>query len=62
MNTCIKFGTQLYGKQIVSILMGTNCVPIVADLFLFCYKRNCMMSLSGDNESVIIEAFDSMSR
>ena len=29
--------------------MGTNYVPLVADLFLFCYERNVMLSLSGDN-------------
>ena len=30
--------------------MGTNCAPLalVADLFLFCYKREFMMSLSDD--------------
>ena len=29
--------------------MGTNCAPLVADLFLFCYERDLMMSLSDDN-------------
>ena len=33
-------------KQIVGIPMGTNCAPLVADLFLFCYERDFMMSLS----------------
>ena len=28
--------------------MGTNCAPLVADLFLFCYERGFMMSLSDD--------------
>ena len=28
--------TKLY-RQIVGIPMGTNCAPLVADLFLFCY-------------------------
>ena len=31
--------------------MGTNCAPLVADLFLFCYERDFMLSLS-DNNSV----------
>ena len=39
--------------------MGTNCAPLVADLFLFCYERDFMLSLSGDNQSGIIEAFNS---
>ena len=29
--------------------MGTNCAPLVADLFLFCYVRDFMTSLSVDN-------------
>ena len=41
--------------------MGTNCAPIVADLFLFCYKRDFMLSLSEDNQSGVIEAFNSTS-
>ena len=31
--------------------MGTNSVPLVADLFLFCYERDFMLSLSDDNQS-----------
>ena len=40
--------------------MGTNCAPLVADLFLFCYERNFMLSLSEDNQSGVIEAFNSL--
>ena len=42
--------------------MGTNCAPLVADLFLFCYERNFMKSLSTENQADIIEAFNSTSR
>ena len=31
--------------------MGTNCAPLVADLFLFCYDRDFMLSLSDDNHN-----------
>ena len=44
-NIFIRFGTKLY-RQVVGIPMGTNCAPLVADLFLFCYERDFMMSLS----------------
>ena len=44
--------------QIVSIPMGTSCAPLVADLFLFCYERYIMTSLSDDNQADIIEAFN----
>ena len=40
----------------------TNCAPLVADLFLFCYERNFMLSLSDNNQTDIIEAFNSTSR
>ena len=60
-NIYIKFGNKLY-RQIVGIPMGTNCAPLVADLFLFCYERVFMTSLSGNNQADIIEAFNSTSR
>ena len=31
-NIYIRFGSKLY-RQIVGVLMGTNCAPLVADLF-----------------------------
>ena len=42
--------------------MSTNCAPLVADLFLFCYERDFMLSLSDNNQTDIIEAFNSTSR
>ena len=60
-NIYIRFGTKLF-RQIVGIPIGTNCAPLVADLFLFCYERDFMMSLSVENQSEIIEAFSSTSR
>ena len=56
-----RFGSKLY-RQIVGILMGTKCAPLVADLFLFCYERDFMLSLSDNNQADIIEAFTSTSR
>ena len=60
-NIFIRFGPKLY-RQIVCIPMGTNCAPLVADLFLFCYERDFMLSLSDNNRTGIIEAFNSISR
>ena len=42
--------------------MGTNCASLVADLFLFCYEREFMMSLSDDKQADIIDAFNTTSR
>ena len=38
--------------------MGTNCAPLVADIFLFCDERDFMLSLSEDNQSDVIKAFN----
>ena len=42
--------------------MGTNCAPLVADLFLFCYERDFMKYLSSDNQTDFIKAFNSTCR
>ena len=57
-NIFIQFGTKLC-RQVVGIPMGTNCAPLVADLFLFCYERDFMMSLSDDKQADVIDAFKS---
>ena len=60
-NIYIRSGTKLY-RQIVGIPKGTNCASLVADLFLFCYERDFMTSLSDVKQTEIIEAFKSTSR
>ena len=42
--------------------MGTNCAPLVADLYLYCCERDFMDSLNHDNQADVIEAFNSTSR
>ena len=56
-----RFGSKLY-RQIVSFPIGTYCTPLVADLFLFCYERDFMLSLSDNNQTDIFEDFNSASR
>ena len=60
-NIFIRFGLKLY-RKIVGIPMGTNCAPLVADLFLFCYELDFRLSLSDNNQTDIIEALNSTSR
>ena len=60
-NIFVRFGSKLY-RQIVGILMGTNCAPLVGDVFLCCYEGDFMLSLSDNNQTDIIEAFNSTSR
>ena len=42
--------------------MGTNCAPLVADLILFCYERDFMMSLSDEKQADVTDAFNTTSR
>ena len=60
-NIFIRFGTKLY-RLVVGFPLGTNCAPRVADLFLFCYERDFMMSLSDDKQAEVIGAFNTTSR
>ena len=34
--------------------MGSNCAPLVADLFLFYYERDFMMSLSDKSRLILL--------
>ena len=56
----VQFGAGLCGR-VVGVPVGANCAPLVADLFLFCYKRDFMMSLSDDKQADVIDAFDTAS-
>ena len=60
-NIFIRFDSKLY-RQIVGNPMGTNCAPLVVDLFLFCYERDFMLSPSDNNQTDNIEAFNSTSK
>ena len=60
--TILILGLALSYRQIVGIPMDTNCAPLVADLFLFCYERDFMKNLSSDNQADVIKAFNLMSR
>ena len=42
--------------------MGTYCVSLVADLFLLCYERVFILSLSDNNQADVVEAINSSSR
>ena len=57
-NIIIRFGSKLH-RRIVGIPMGSNCAPLVADLFLFCCKRDYMLSLSDKDHADVVEDFNS---
>ena len=43
-NIFIKFGGQIF-RQVIGIPMGTNCAPLLADLFLYSYENEFLESL-----------------
>ena len=57
----INIFTELH-RQIAGIPTGTNCALLVTDLFLLCYERDFITSLSDETQDNIIEAFKSTSR
>ena len=60
-NNFIRFGTMLY-RQVLGIHIGSYCAPKVADVFLFCYQGDFLISLSKDKQADVIEAFIITSR
>ena len=57
-NIFIRSVSNLY-RQIVGIPIGTNCAPLIADFFMFCYETSCHLS---DNNQANVEAFNSTSK
>ena len=43
-NIYVRFGGQLF-RQMVGIPMGTNCAPLLADLFLYSYENKFLDKL-----------------
>ena len=46
-NICVSFGGTLF-QQVVGIPMGTNCAPLLADLFLYSYESEFLQKLVKD--------------
>ena len=42
--------------------MGTNCAPLIADLFLHCYERDFMLNFDKNSQADVITAFNNTSR
>ena len=47
-NIFVRFGDSVY-RQVIGIPMGTNCAPLIADLFLYCYESQFMSKISKDS-------------
>ena len=49
-------------QQIMGIPMGTNCAPLIADLFLYCYEWDFMLNLQKSKRFDLMDKFDDTSR
>ena len=60
-NIYVQFEGRVY-QQIMGIPMGTNCAPLIADLFLFCYARDFISNLQKSKPYDPIDMFNDTSR
>ena len=45
-------------QQTVGIPMGTNCAPLLADLFLYSYQADFIQGLLKKNEKKLAQSFN----
>ena len=55
-NIYVRFSGQLF-RQMVGIPMGTNCVPILADLFLYSYENEFLDKLIKEGKRKLARKF-----
>ena len=60
-NICVQFDDMVY-KHIVGIPMGTNCAPLITDLFFYCCERYFMLNLKKSKRLHLIDKFNDTSR
>ena len=51
-NIFVVFGRKVF-QQIVGIPMGTNCAPLLADIFLYSYEAEFIQSLLSTGKKII---------
>ena len=54
-NIYVRFGGQLF-RQMVGIPMGTNCAPLLADLFLYSYENEFLDKLIKEGKKSLLES------
>ena len=53
-NIFVSFGGTLF-QQVVGTPMGTNCAPLLADLFLYSYESEFLQKLVKDKKIMRLE-------
>ena len=56
-NIYVEFGGQVF-QQTIGIPMGTNCAPLLADLFLYSYEAEFIQKLLSQKQKVIAQSFN----
>ena len=56
-NIYLRFGGQLF-RQMVGIPMGTNCAPLLADLFLYSYENEFLDKLIKEGKRKLARRFN----
>ena len=56
-NIYVRFGGQLL-RQMVGIPMETNCAPLLADLFLYCYENEFLDKLIKEGKRKLPRKFN----
>ena len=56
-NMYVRFGGQLF-RQMVGIPMGTNCAPLLADLFLYFYENGFLDKLIKEGKRKLARKFN----
>ena len=56
-NIYVRFGGQLF-RQMVGIPMGTNCAPLLADLFLYSYENEFLDKLTKEGKRKLARKFN----
>jgi hypothetical protein len=56
-STFVFFGGRVF-QQTVGTPMGTNCAPLLADLFLYSYEADFIQGLLKKNEKKLYQTVD----
>ena len=56
-NIYVRFGGQLF-RQMVGIPIGTNCAPLLVDLFLYSYENESLDKLIKEDKRKIARKFN----
>ena len=56
-NIYVRFGGQLF-RQMVDIPMGTNCAPLLAELFLYSYENEFLDKLIKEGKRKLARKFN----